>query len=105
MALASPTKCNYNLPMQFEWDEKKRLFNLEKHAIDFQDAMTAFETPFLTLEDKRFDYGEKRFITLGLMQGRVIVVVHTEREETIRLISARKANKYEQDEYHKRTSH
>lgn len=50
-------------------------------------------------EDNRFDYGETRFITLGLLNGIVFQVVHTETDETIRLISVRKASKYEEKYY------
>ena len=53
----------------------------------------------MTVEDDRFDYGEDRFVTFGLLQGHVIAVVHTESENYIRLISARKATKYEQKNY------
>ena len=51
------------------------------------------------MEDDRFDYGERRFVSLGILQGRVIVVVHTEHERTARIISARKATKYERRIY------
>jgi uncharacterized protein len=58
-----------------------------------------FDGSIVTIEDERFDYGEERFVTFGLLQGRVIAVVHTEREDCIRIISARKATKYEQTTY------
>ena len=87
--------------IEFEWDEDKRLANIHKHAIDFQDATTIFEGEIVTVEDTRFDYGEQRFITLGLLKGRVIAVVHTEREDKIRIVSARKATKYERITYFK----
>ncbi len=51
------------------------------------------------MEDNRFDYGETRYISLGLLEGRVIVVAHTESEDVIRIISARKATKYEEAYY------
>lgn len=54
------------------------------------------------MEDDRFDYGERRFVSLGLLQGRVIVVVHTEQDQVTRIISARKATKYEQSIYFQR---
>lgn len=85
--------------MSFEWDEAKRLANIQKHAVDFQDAIAIFDGGIVTVEDDRFDYGEKRFISLGLLRGRVIAVVHTEREEKTRIVSARKATKYERITY------
>jgi uncharacterized DUF497 family protein len=87
--------------MDFEWDEDKRLANVRKHSIDFVDASTIFEGDTLTLEDDRFDYDELRLVTLGLYEGRVIVVVHTEREGITRIISARKATKNETNSYFK----
>lgn len=58
-----------------------------------------FEGDTVTVEDDRFDYGEERFITFGLIEGRVIAVVHTERDNLIRIISARKATKNEEIRY------
>lgn len=85
--------------MQYEWDEPKRLSNARKHGIDFRDAVSIFESDTVLMEDDRFDYGERRFVSLGLLQGRVIVVVHTEQTGVTRVISARKATKYEQKLY------
>lgn len=85
--------------MRFEWDENKRQININKHGIDFVDAEDVFKGKTLTVEDVRFDYGEQRFITLGLMKGRVVVIVHTERDDAIRLISIRKASQYEKKSY------
>ncbi|KKD35212.1 MAG: BrnT family toxin [Limnoraphis robusta] len=85
--------------MEFEWDEAKRLANLRKHGIDFIDVLAVFDGDTVTVEDNRYNYEEQRFVTLGLLQGRVIVVVHTERENCTRIISARKATKYEQRVY------
>lgn len=85
--------------MEFEWDEAKRLLNLDKHGIDFVDVPDMFDGDLVTVEDERYSYGEQRFITFGLLQGRIIAVVHTDRDESIRIISARKATKYEQRIY------
>jgi uncharacterized protein len=85
--------------MQFEWDEAKRLANLCKHGIDFIDVPDVFDGDTVMVQDDRYSYGEQRFITFGLLQGRVVAVVHTERNECIRIISARKATKYEQQTY------
>jgi uncharacterized protein len=85
--------------MRFEWDEKKRLINIEKHGIDFIDVPAIFELDIVTVIDERFDYGEIRYQTLGLLKSHVILVVHTESETVIRIISARKATKYEEKIY------
>ncbi len=85
--------------MEFEWDEAKRLTNLRKHGIDFIDVPIVFDGYIVTVEDERFNYGERRFVTFGLLQGQVVAIVHTEREECTRIISARKASKYEQQIY------
>jgi uncharacterized DUF497 family protein len=85
--------------MEYEWDEAKCLANLRKHGIDFTDVPVVFDGDTLTVEDNRYSYGEQRFVTFGLLQGRVIAVVHTEREDCTRIISARKARKYEQRTY------
>ena len=85
--------------MRFEWDEKKRLSNIRKHGIDFADVPAIFESDTVTVIDDRFEYGETRYQTLGLLKSRVIMVVHTESETVIRIISARKANKYEEEIY------
>ena len=85
--------------MRLEWDEDKRLINWQKHDIDFADVWQVFEGESLTGLDDRFDYDETRFVTYGLLEGEVVVVAHTENDDTIRVISARKAEKYEQEEF------
>jgi uncharacterized DUF497 family protein len=85
--------------MRFEWDEAKRLANLRKHGIDFLDVSFVFEGDTLTVEDNRYDYGEQRFVTFGLLQGLVVAIVHSDRNDSIRIISARKATRYEQKIY------
>jgi uncharacterized protein len=87
--------------MNFEWDEAKRLANLHKHGIDFLDVPEVFDNDIVIIEDTRFDYGETRFILTGILKGRVIVVAYTERGDTTRFISARKATQYEQINYFK----
>ncbi|MCU0510803.1 MAG: BrnT family toxin [Anaerolineae bacterium] len=89
--------------MKIEWNEEKRWQNSAKHAIDFQDAAAIFDGPVVTIEDDRLDYGEARWIAVGLMQGRVIVVIYALRGDAIRLISARRATKYEAAEYWRNT--
>lgn len=85
--------------MEFEWDEDKRLTNIRKHGIDFVDVATIFESDTVIVEDSRFDYSEQRWLALGLLNGRVVVVVYTERNRKLRIISIRKATKYEQRTY------
>lgn len=82
--------------MRSEWDEAKNARNIQKHGIDFADAAEVFEHPHLTAADESFDYGEERWIAIGLMRQFVGVVVYVERHEnTIRIISARKATRRE----------
>ncbi len=79
----------------FVWDEAKRRLNLRKHGIDFADASSIFRGVTFTAEDTREDYGEQRFLTLGLLEDQVVSVAHTEQGEEIRIISIRKATKHE----------
>ncbi len=85
--------------MRFEWDEEKRLSNIRKHGIDFADVWQFFESDIYTIVDDRFDYDEIRFLSLGLLFGEVIAVSYNETDEMTRIISARKAEKYEQETY------
>ena len=84
--------------MQIEWDEAKRQSNLEKHGLDLADAYKIFEGSTWEFEDERFDYGETRVITVGFLDGLLVaVLVWTGRDSnTIRVISMRKATKYEE---------
>lgn len=82
--------------MRYTWDESKRRSNLSKHGFRFEDTEVIFAGPVLTLEDARKYYGERRWFTLGLLGNRVVVVVHTETGNEVRVISMRKANKHEQ---------
>lgn len=84
--------------MRFEWDEAKRAANLAKHGIDFVDTLEMFAAPMLVRSDKRKDYGEPRWLGLGIVQGRLMVVAYTKRgPNTVRIISLRKANSREED--------
>ncbi len=82
--------------MKVEWDERKRRANLRKHGIDFVGCEHIFAGATMTMPDDRGDYGEERLVTFGLLEGRVVIVVHSEGLETIRIISIRKATKREQ---------
>ncbi len=72
---------------------------MNKHAFDFEDAPELFSGVTLTVKDDRFEYGEHRFITLGMLKDIVVVVAHTETDEEIRIISMRKATKNEKEKY------
>ena len=87
---------------RFEWDEAKRLSNLRRHGIDFAAVGEVFEIAPVTILDDRYDYGEERYLTLGLLKGRVVAIVHTESDDNvIRIISARKAERHEEIKYFK----
>nr|VFK55065.1 MAG: Uncharacterized conserved protein, DUF497 family [Candidatus Kentron sp. TC] len=86
----------------FIWHEKKRRTNITKHGIDFIDAKIIFSGYTLTAEDNRYEYGEPRFLTLGLLQGEVVSVTHAPRNGDDRIISIRKATRYERDFYFSR---
>ena len=88
--------------MRFEWDSQKRRANLAKHGIDFADLASLFSGTTITVLDDRYDYGELRFITLGLLNGIAVTVAHTETDEVIRIISARRATRYEEENYLKK---
>lgn len=85
--------------MAYQWDNNKAASNLNKHGIDFADAVSVFSDDFsTTVNDDRFE--EERFITIGIDAfGRVLVVVYTWRGDEIRLISARTATRSERKQY------
>ena len=86
--------------MNFEWDEDKNQENIRKHGLDFADAWEIFEAPVQTARDTRADYGEDRWTGIGFLGNRIVVVVFTERGEDItRIISLRKALKYERKKF------
>jgi uncharacterized DUF497 family protein len=85
--------------MEFTWSKAKRAANLKAHGLDFLDAPRVFEGLTFTFEDDRFSYGEQRFVTLGLLAGIPVCIVHTESEHEIRIISFRKATQREKQIY------
>ena len=85
--------------MEIEYDPAKRHRNIELRGLDFDDAVQVLQGPALTFRDIRIDYGEVRWITIGLLQNRMIVVAWTQRGEAYRVISMRKANDKEQKSY------
>ncbi len=86
--------------MNFEWDENKNRQNQQKHGISFEEAQEIFNGIVFTAIDDRFDYDEIRETSIGAIRGVVIATVtHTERQNKIRLISARKATPKERRQY------
>jgi uncharacterized DUF497 family protein len=86
--------------VHFEWNEKKNELNIASRGISFEVAEKFFRGHFTAWIDKRKDYGEERFVALGEVESVVLVVVFTIRETNIyRIISIRKANKYERGAY------
>lgn len=84
----------------FEWDDAKAAENYAKHGVDFETARQVFRDPFAVEQiDDRENYGEDRFVLIGMADGVLLVVVHTERDGRSRLISARHATRHEHDEY------
>jgi uncharacterized DUF497 family protein len=97
---------------RFEWDPVKAIANLRKHGVSFEIAMRAFADPFALSEQDRIEGGESRWQTLGMVEGRVLLLVaHTFREEDedgeaieiIRIISARAASRTERRRYEQET--
>jgi len=87
--------------MDLEWDEEKRTRCLEDRGLDFADCEAVFAGVTSTFEDTRKHYGEVRYITIGMLDGEMILVVHTERTPATRIISMRKANEREKKAYAK----
>jgi uncharacterized protein len=77
------------------WDESKRRRNIALHGLDFEGADAIWDNFTITREDTRKQYGEKRMVTFGLLNGEVVVLVHIDREDDLHVISLRKAEKYE----------
>ncbi|MDR3300351.1 MAG: BrnT family toxin [Candidatus Accumulibacter sp.] len=86
--------------MRCTWDETKRHANLVKHGLDFADAERVFVSPMVLMEDARKDYGEQRMIGIGLLDFLVVLIVHVESDEEIRVISMRQADSDETDLYY-----
>jgi uncharacterized protein len=85
---------------RFEWNDAKARANLEKHEVSFEVARLVFDDPAGIDEiDDRAEYGEDRFTTTGMVGERLLTVTYTERDGRIRIISARKATRREQDSY------
>ena len=87
--------------MEFEWHDAKAEANLQAHGVSFDVAKTVFKDPFaIERLDDREDYGEARFVLIGMAEGNVVLfVAFTEREDRIRIISARRATQNEEADY------
>jgi len=89
----------------FEWDDAKAAENLANHGVRFEAARLAFDDPFaVAREDRRQDYGEDRYILLGMIQDRMLAVAYTQRGARVRIISARLAEPRERRRYHEENS-
>ena len=88
--------------MRYTSDPKKKAANLKKHGFNFDDAPQVIESDrTVTFEDRRFDYSEQRFITLGMLRGEVVAIATTETDEEIRIISMRRAELHEEEIYYR----
>jgi uncharacterized DUF497 family protein len=94
------------MKLEFEWHAAKAEANIRAHGVSFELATTVFRDPFaVELLDDREDYGEERFVIVGMAEGHILLfVAYTERNERIRIISARRATQSEQDEYYRQNA-
>jgi uncharacterized protein len=90
---------------KFEWDDVKDAANYAKHGVTFDHARRAFKDAFSTGEiDDRFDYDEDRFTLTGMVDGVLIIVAYVEHDQRVRIITARRATKHEQNDYYQQNS-
>jgi uncharacterized protein len=93
--------CSYNIAIQYEWDEGKRLWTIQHRGVDFRSAeLFDWETAMVICDDRK-EYGEPRFVATGFIGDRLHVMAFTIRSEVIRIISMRKANNRERRAYEK----
>ena len=94
------------MKVRLAWNEKKAKANLRRHGVSFELATSAFRDPFaIELVDDREDYGEQRLVVIGMADGPLLLfVAFTERDDRIRIISARRATKYEEEVYFRQNS-
>ncbi|NET55637.1 MAG: BrnT family toxin [Symploca sp. SIO2E6] len=87
--------------MDFEWNPEKAALNLKKHDVSFQEASTVFNDPLsITFPDSDHSVGESRYVIIGMSRLRqLLIVAHTDREDTVRIISARKTTRKEKRFY------
>ena len=94
------------MKLEFEWHDTKAEANLQTHGVSFDLAKTVFKDPFAIerLDDHK-DYAEERFVIIGMAEGHVLLfVAYTEREDRIRIISARRVTQHEQDDYYRQNA-
>jgi uncharacterized DUF497 family protein len=90
---------------EFEWDRDKAAANWREHGVAFHEAINAFRDPFAVERiDDREDYAEERINLIGMCNGILTHVTYTERGERVRIISARRAERHEQDDYYRENS-
>jgi uncharacterized DUF497 family protein len=88
------------MKLKFDWDKSKAKDNYAKHGVSFELARDVFADPFaIEFLDDRQDYGEERYVIVGIVRGQVLYVGYTERNDFFRIISARRATKHEQEFY------
>lgn len=93
------------MAVEFEWDDAKAAANLQQHGVAFSEAVKAFRDPFaVERSDDRLDYGEERVNLVGMCDGTLLHVTYTERNDRTRIISARRAERHEQDDYYRENS-
>lgn len=91
--------------LKFEWNKSKAKDNFTKHGISFELAERVFDDPFaVEFLDDREDYDEERFVILGIVDRQILFVAYAERKDAVRIISARRATKYEQKIYSEENS-
>lgn len=92
-----------SMPFDFDWDPNKDVANFAKHGIEFSDAITVFDDPYHFIKDStRPEYGEVRFRAVGRVGKVIVTVIFTDRGESRRIISARRARTNERAEYYSR---
>jgi len=86
--------------LRIEWNNSKAKANYVKHGVGFELAERVFKDPFaVEVLDDGQDYGDERFVIIGMVEGRIFYVVYTERKDVIQIISARSANRHKQESY------
>ncbi len=90
---------------EYEWDDEKAALNIVRHKVSFNEARRVFNDPFGDArEDRRGDYGEQRFVVIGMAGDRMLVVAYAPRGQRIQIISARTAEPRERKRYHDENS-
>ena len=90
---------------RFEWDDAKNAANFSKHGVTFERASLVFSDLFaIDQQDDRFNYAEERHSITAMVEGTLLFVIYVERGDRVRIISARRANTYEQDDYYRQNS-